>query len=127
METALRRLDGVDRITISIAQQKFELTYKPGASFRPAEIRSAVGKAGVKVLRFRISARGRIQEEAGKRFFLAGEEKFLLSDAPKIPDGSLSIEAIVDDAGTPLQLKVVKFNATKQQPHAVNAGARAGG
>lgn len=126
METELRRLDGVDKISISIAQQKFEVTYKPGAAFRPAEIRAAVGKAGVKVLRFRISARGRIQEEAGKRFFLAGEEKFLLSAAPKIPDGLLSIEGSVDDAGAPLQLKILKFNAVKQ-PHAANAGASNGG
>jgi len=47
MEIALRRLDGVDKISISISEQRFQVTYKSGASFHPRDIRDAVGKAGV--------------------------------------------------------------------------------
>jgi len=108
METALRRLEGVDKISISVSEQKFQVTLKPGATFHPADIRAAVGKAGVKVVRFRIDARGRVQEEGGKRYFLAGEDKFLLAGTAKFPDGSVSIEGTVDDAAAPWELKIIK-------------------
>ena len=114
MEIALRRLEGVDKISISISEQRFLVTYKPGASFQPWDIRDAVGKAEVEVVRFRISARGRVHEEAGKRFFVAGKEKFLLVASPEIPSaGPVSIEGTVDDSAEPLQLKVLQFKPVK--------------
>ena len=114
MEIALRRLDGVDKISISISEQRFLVTYKPGASFQPWDIRDAVGKAEVEVVRFRISARGRVHEEAGKRFFVAGKEKFLLVVSPEIPfEGPVSIEGTVDDSAEPLRLKVLQFKPLK--------------
>ena len=108
METALRRLEGVDKISISVSEQKFQVTLKPGAAFRPADIRAAVGKAGVKVVRFRIEARGRIEEQGGKRYFLAGDDKFLVAVPGKLADGPVSIEGTVDDAAAPGQLKILK-------------------
>jgi hypothetical protein len=114
METALRQLEGVDKISISMTEQNFEVTYKPGAVFQPSDIRAAVGKAGVEVLRFRISARGRVEEQEGKRFFLAGKEKFLLAGSPKIPsDSPVSIEGTVDDSAEPLQLEVLELKPLK--------------
>ena len=110
MEIALRRLDGVDKISISISEQRFQVTYKLGASFHPRDIRDAVGKAGVEVVRFRITARGRVHEEAGKRFLVAGKDEFLLVASPKMPSkGSISIEGIVDDSARPLQLQISQF------------------
>jgi hypothetical protein len=110
MEIALRRLDGVDKISISISEQKFQVTYKAGASFEPSKIRDAVAQAEVEVLRFRIVARGRIHEEKGKRLFVAGKDEFLLISSPEIPSEHLtSIEGIVDDSAKPLQLKVLQF------------------
>src|SRR5262247_1217554 len=110
MEIALRRLDGIDKISISIAAQRFQLTYKPGATFRPREVRSAVATANVQVVAFRVSARGRVQEEGGRRYFLAGKERFLLlPSSPAIPSERLVlIEGIVDDSAEPLQLKVLQ-------------------
>jgi hypothetical protein len=114
MEIALRRLDGVDKISISISEQRFQVTYKSGASFQPWEIRDAVAKAEVEVVRFRVSARGRVHEEGGKRFFVAGKDKFLLVASPKIPSESpISIEGTVDDSAEPLQLKVLQFKPLK--------------
>jgi len=114
MEIALRRLDGVDKISISISEQRFQVTYKSGASFHPRDIRDAVGKAGVEVVRFRIAARGRVHEEAGKQFLVAGKDKFLLMASPRMPSkGSISIEGTVDDSAEPLQLQVSQFKPLK--------------
>ena len=114
MEIALRRLDGVDKISVSISEQRFQVTYKSGASFQPWDIRDAVAEAEVEVVRFRITARGRVHEEGGKRFFVAGKDKFLLVASPKIPsEGPVSIEGIVDDSAEPLQLKVLQFKPLK--------------
>ena len=114
MEVALRRLDGVDKISISISEQRFQVSYKRGATFEPSEIRDAVAKAAVKVVAFRIVARGRVHEEGGKRFFVAGKDKFLLTASPKIPsEQPTSIEGTVDDSTEPLQLKVMQFKLLK--------------
>lgn len=85
MEIALRRLEGVDKISISISEQRFQVTYKPGASFQPWDIRDAVAKAEVEVVQFRISARGRVQQQGERRFLVAGKDKLLLVASPKIP------------------------------------------
>ena len=115
MEIALRRLDGIDQISISMSEQRFQLTYKPGASFQPAEIRKAVAMADVKVVRFRISAQGWVREQAGKRFFLAGKDKFRLMGSPEIASAApISIEGIIDDSTEPLRLKISQFKLLKQ-------------
>ncbi len=114
MEVALKRLEGVDKISISISQQKFQLTFKGGASFQPAEIREAVAKADVGVVRFRITARGYIEEDKGKQFFVAGKDKFLVTSSPKIAsETSTWIEAAVDDSTEPVRLKVLQFKSVK--------------
>jgi hypothetical protein len=114
MEIALRRLEGVDKISISISEQRFQVTYKSEASFHPWDIRDAVAKAEVEVVRFRITARGRVHEEGGKRFFVAGKDKFLLGASPKIPsEGLILLEGTVDDSAEPLQLKVLQFKSLK--------------
>jgi hypothetical protein len=114
MEIALRRLDGVDKISISISEQRFQLTYKAGASFHPQEIRDAVAQAGVAVVAFRVNALGRVHEERSRRIFVAGKDKFLLTASPKIaPEQPGSIEGIVDDSAELLQLKVMQFKLLK--------------
>jgi hypothetical protein len=114
MEIALRRLDGVNKIHISIRDQRFEITYKPGATFQPEDIREAVARAEVDVLRFRINARGRVHEEGGNRIFIAGKDNFLLVDSPKIPsERPISIEGTVDDFAAPLRLTIVQFKPLK--------------
>lgn len=117
MEIALRRLEGVTKISISISNQTFEVSYKPGTRFRPQDLREAVAQAEVGVVRFHIIARGEVQEEAGKRFFLAGKDKFLLLDAAKLPLGTLlSIRGTVDDSSEPFQLKVTEFKPLSKEP-----------
>ena len=115
MEIALRRLDGVDKVSISISQQTFEVFYKPGASFRPADLRGAVGQADVSVVQFRIFGSGQVRQEGGKRFFVAGKDKFLLVDSPALPaDTPLLILGTVNDSANPLELKVTDFKPAKE-------------
>lgn len=117
MEIALRRLEGVDKVAISIQRQQFVVLYKPGTSFQPKDLRAAVAEAQVSVVRFQIQARGQVKNEAGKPFFVAGKDKFLLVNPPKMPtDTPLLIGGdIVNDKVTPLQLKVVDFRPLDQQ------------
>src|SRR5262245_52777048 len=115
MEIALRRLDGVDKISVSISKQRFQISYRSGANFQAWDICEAVAKAEVEVLPFQIAARSRVFEDGGKRFFVAGKDKFLLVASPRIPSAELvSIEGTVDDSSQPLQLKVLQFRLLKQ-------------
>jgi hypothetical protein len=107
MEVAIRRLEGVDKVAISIAKQMFAVTYKGGASFQPQDLRKAVGAADVEVVRFHISGRGHVEEEETQRFFVAGKDRFMLVDSPPMPvDTPIGIMGVVDDSTNPIQLKV---------------------
>ena len=109
-EIYLRKLGTLDKIVISKSKEAVMVTYKPGASFQPADIRGALKKTEVGVAQIQIGARGRVQEQGGKRFFLAGKDKFLLvaaPNSPKIPVGSMvSIEGVVNDQPNPMELTV---------------------
>ena len=110
MEIALRRLEGVEKVSISMQQKAFAVIYKPGASFQPQDLREAVAEAEVRVVQFHIRARGRVQTEGAKKFFVAGKDRFLLVDPPKMPsDTPLLVGGDVNDAVTPLELKVLEF------------------
>lgn len=110
-EIYLRQLDGIDAIRISLSTEAILVTYKPGAIFRPQELRDALKKTDVGVLEFQVIARGRVQELGGHRFFVAGRDRFALiaaSDAPQLRAGArILIEAMLDDRTDPMQLKVM--------------------
>src|SRR5579863_5070856 len=87
-EIYFRRVPGIDKVKISLSQEAIMLTYKPGAAFDPAGIRKILEPLQVGVVQFQISARGRIQEQAGKQVFLAGKDKFEVLyaiDSPTVP------------------------------------------
>ena len=116
METALRRLEGVDEIVISIQKQMFAVTYVPGTSFQPQDLRDAVAEAGVSVVRFHLSARGKVQKDGTKQFFVSGRDRFLLVDPPKdLPVGRpLGVIGVVDDSGSPFQLRLDDFKPLEE-------------
>jgi hypothetical protein len=73
-----------------------------------------VAKAAVEVVRFRITARGRVLDEGGKQFFVGGKDRFLLVASPQFPSaGPISIEGTVDDSAEPLRLKILQFKSLK--------------
>ena len=116
MEVALKRLDGVDQVAISMQRQQFAVTYTGGASFVPKDVRAAVAQTSVSVVRFQVQARGRIQADGGKQFFVAGKDRFLLVNPPKMPADQLLLVGgeILKDSVTPMELKVVDFRPVSQ-------------
>ena len=117
-EFHLRRLAGVDKVTISRANEAVVVSYKAGATFHPAGIREVLEPLGVGIAQVQINARGRVQEQGGKRFFVAGKNKFAVvatANAPKIPSGTLVlIEAVVNDRSDPMELTVMTVKPLRQ-------------
>ena len=112
-EFYLRRLPSIDKVNISLKNEAVMVSYKPGSAFQPKDLRDIFQKTDVSVTQMQISARGRVQEQAGKRFFVAGKDKFLLvsaANSPQLPsDTALSIEAVVNDRTTPMELRIMAF------------------
>jgi hypothetical protein len=117
MEVAIRRLDGVDQVAISIEKQQISVTYKGAASLQPKLLREAAGYTSVTIVRFQIQARGRLQAQGDKQFFLAGKDRFLLVNPPKMPDDQALLVngEILNDASEPMELKVVEFHPVREQ------------
>jgi hypothetical protein len=117
-EIYLRRLPQIDKIAISMSKESVLVTYKPGAEFRPQDLRDALGKTDVGIVQLQISARGRVQQQGAKRFFIAGKDKFAVMTSPKaseIPtDMPVVIEGILNDKVTPMELKVMTFTRLPQ-------------
>jgi len=112
-EVYLRQLGGVDKIKISLSQEAIMVLYKPGAAFRPKDIRDALKKTDVGVTQFQISARGQVQQQNGKRLFIAGKDVFILvpSTGLSVPaDTPVVLEGILNDQTNPMELKVLTVN-----------------
>ena len=112
-EVHLRGIVGVDQVTISTSAESVVVSFKPGAPFQPAEIRDAIEGLNVSIVQFEVSVRGRVRDEGGKRFVLAGQDRFVLAsaaNAPKVPSGTpVVIEAILNDKLNPMELRVLAF------------------
>jgi copper chaperone CopZ len=110
-EYYFKRLDGVNKVTISLSQEAITLSYKPGAAFDPAAIRRILKSMEVGVTQFQITAKGRLQQDGGKQFFVAGKNRFALAAAGNAPPAgaSASIEAILNDGVTPMEVKILSF------------------
>ena len=111
-EFHFKRMDGVDKVDISLSHEAIMLTYKAGAAFSPKKIRELLEPLQVGVVQFQISARGQVQEQGGKRFFLAGKNKFVVAvaNAPTIPIGKpVAIEAVLNDQLDPMEVRILNF------------------
>jgi hypothetical protein len=114
-ELYFHRLQGVDKVKISLSQEAIMLTYKPGAKFDPHAIRKILEPLKVGVEQFQIGVRGQVHETGGKRILDTGTEKFVLLDAidsPEVPAGlPLHLEGNQFDRDNPMEIKVLKFEA----------------
>ena len=117
-EFYLRRLPSIDKISISRKNEAVMVSYKPGATFQPKDLREALQKTDVGITQLQISARGRVQEQAGKRFFIAGTDRFILVSAPNTPqlpsNTPVLIEAVVNDRTDPMELTIMTYKPLQQ-------------
>ena len=113
-EFYLRRLPSIDKVNISTKNEAVMVSYKPGSSFQPKDLREVFQKTDVGVTQMQISARGRVQEQAGKKFFVAGKDKFLLvsvANSPQVPlNTPVTVEAVVNDRVDPMELRIMTVN-----------------
>src|SRR2546426_7079245 len=58
-EFYLRRLPSIDKVNISLKNEAVLVSYKPGSSFQPKDLREVFQKTDVGVTQIQISARGR--------------------------------------------------------------------
>src|SRR5436309_8477069 len=117
-EFYLTRLPSIDKIDISLKNEAVMVSYKPGSSFQPKDLREVFQKTDVAVTQMQISARGRVQEQAGKRFFIAGKDKFLLisaANSPQVPlNTPVAVEAVINDRVDPMELRVMPVKPITQ-------------
>ena len=112
-EVKFRLMPGVDQVAISLPAESITLTYKPEAELAPRALRQVLQPLEVGIVQFTMTARGRVVEEAGKRFFLAGKQRFVLLASEKsatVPNGVVRVEAAVYDHRDPMELKVLSWH-----------------
>ena len=116
-EVYLRQLPGIDKIKISLSQEAIMVSYKPGAAFQPKQLHEALKKTDVGIVQLQIGARGRMEYQGEKRFFVAGSDKFAVVATPDggaIPANTpLTIEGILNDRAQPMELKILTFKTAK--------------
>jgi hypothetical protein len=112
-EIQFRRMPDIADVAISLSNESITLSYKPGTTFGPRQIRQVLQLLDVGVVQFQIRARGRVQQRGGKRFFIAGKDEFVLAAADNgaaIPvDAPVLIEGIINDRLDPLELRISTF------------------
>lgn len=112
-EIQFKRIDGVERVKISLSTETVMLSYKPGAAFASLPIRQVLKPLGVGVLRLEVSAVGRMEEQGEKRWFVAGRNRFAVvpsADRTGIRlDAPASVLGIVDDAKEPPELRILSY------------------
>ena len=112
-ELYLKRLPAVDKVIISMKNEAVMVSYKPNSTFVPKDLRDVLKKTEVGVTQLQISAHGKVQDQAGKKFFIAGKDKFVLiagSNTTQIPTNApVSVEGIVNDRVDPMELRIMTF------------------
>jgi copper chaperone CopZ len=112
-EVNFKRIAGVDKVKINLSQEAIMLTYKPGAVFSPRQIRDVLKPLDVGVVQFQIGARGRIEEDGGKQFFVAGKDKFLVTSSTAPLNVPIFIEAILNDRADPMEVKILNIRPAR--------------
>ena len=117
-EVQLRRMATVDHVAISLSRETITLSYKPGASFDPRQIREVLRPLEVGVAQVQITATGCVRQEAGRWLFVAGRDSFVLAPdgtASAVPMGrAVVLEGIVNDGVEPIQLRISSFKPVKK-------------
>lgn len=106
IELYLKKVAGVNKVAVSMSKQLVAITFHEGAQFKPKEYREAIMMAEVRVATFHVSMRGKVDQQGGKMYFVAGPNRFLIAKPPKdLPVGvPLGVMATVDDSTEPFSI-----------------------
>jgi hypothetical protein len=117
MEVALRRrLEGVETVAISQAQQTAVVTFDGAPhTFAAQEFRAAVAEADVEVLHFEIDACGTVEVAGVTRWFIAGPNRFALAGQTLDGVTTTCLTAGLDDRSQPYALDDVR-QLTNEEP-----------
>ena len=103
IELYLKKVEGVNKVAVSMSKQMVAITFQEGARFKPKEYRDAIMMAEVRVAAFHLSMRGTVEQQGEQLYFVAGQNRFLIVKPPKdLPIGAtIGIMAAVDDSTEP--------------------------
>ncbi|SRR5579885_2188554 len=103
LETALKNLDSVYQYAISVPKQMFSVTYYRGEKFEPKDLRWAADKGEAEIVRFHVSASGKVVDEGDHQVFLSGDDKYQIVGDKKLPTGvPIGMIGVVDDQAKPM-------------------------
>lgn len=111
-EVFLKKLAGVSNVNIVVEKELIMLTLKPNIAFQPWDIREVLEKSEVGVVQIQISAKGAVTEENGKKFLVAGKDKFVIlpTSVAKVETGVKgTFQGTVNDHPDPMELKLLSF------------------
>jgi hypothetical protein len=113
-EINFRRMPGITEVRISLSEETVLLLYKADASLDVARIKDVLQPLGVGVTQLEITARGRLQEQEGKRYFVAGKNRFRLSGAAGVPvDATVSIKGVITEPLERMELRQIAHDSSK--------------
>ena len=118
LEAALKSLESVYKYGISVEKQMFSVTYYSGEKFQPKDLHWAADKGETEILKFHVSATGKVHDEGDQQIFVAGEDRFVVMNPTKLPtDVNIGIMGVVDDTSNPMQIKPDDFKVlTDESP-----------
>ena len=113
-EINFRRMPGITEVRISLSEETVLLLYKADASLDVARIKDVLQPLGVGVTQLEITARGRLQEQEGKRYFVAGKNRFRVSGAARVPgDATVSIKGVITEPLERMELRQIAHSSSK--------------
>ena len=110
-EVQFRRMEGIERVAISLPKESITLYYKPGAGFSLPAIQSVLEPLKVQILRIRMTARGNVEDgPEDRKTLIAGRNRFLLRlprEAGNIsPKEQLFLEGLLIGSGETMEYRV---------------------
>ena len=112
-EVQFRRMEGVGKVTISLPKESITLYYKPYAGFSVQAVQRVLDPLNVRILRIRITARGRLEDgPEGKKFLVVGRNRLLVRLPPGAgeisPGEHVVVEGLLIQSGETMECKVAK-------------------
>lgn len=105
LEGALRMDESIYKYATSVAKQMFSVVYYSGEKFDPLALRKIANQGEAYVLKFHVSAVGKLEKDGDRRFFVAGENRFLVIGMEGVPPGvPIGVIGLVDDEVDPMTM-----------------------